>query len=202
MSENTGGELAREVVESLRLVVERRDERVDGGSGVGTAVHVSNMNLVKRSFANAKHKGTSLLKADIGRALDQVAGDAVGNPGQSSDAARNDDHGVAGIGAAGNVGADIVVGLHVDLARSVAEKLANEIAAALQAKLFCHDAQGAVGSDEIDGLDAIVLVDSGQKFAQEEGTAGAGRGHGQVGWRGLQRVSDGASRKATSGLKF
>src|SRR5258705_9604360 len=60
------------------------------------------------------------------------------------------------------------------------QNLADEVAAAAQAELLSHDAQGAVRGDEVDGLDALIAFHRQQQLSQEDGTAGPGSGDGQV----------------------
>ena len=74
------------------------------------------MDFVERRLANTKHQRAVLFQADIGGAFDQLGRDAVGNAGQRAHAARDHDHGVGGIRAAGDVGADIGIGLLLDFA--------------------------------------------------------------------------------------
>ena len=47
------------------------------------------------------------------------------------------------------------------------EHLADQIAPAAQTQLFRHDAQGAVGGDEVDGLYARVMIESQQQMARK-----------------------------------
>ncbi len=96
------------------------------------------------------------------------------------DAAWNDDHGVGGIGTAGNVGADVGVGLRMNFAGGASEDLGDQVAAAAQSEFFGDHAQRAVGGDEVDGLDAFVAVHGEQQVAEKERAAGAGGRDGQV----------------------
>ena len=100
----------------------------------------------------------SLSETSAARSI-SCGGDAVGDAGQSADAARDDDHGVSGIRTAGHVGSDVGVRLHLDFARcpvgGSTQNLADEIGSAFQSEFFGHNAQGAVGRDEIHRFDAL-----------------------------------------------
>src|SRR5207249_10635129 len=109
-----------------------------------------------------------------------MRGDAVGNAGECSDAARDDDHRVRRIRTAGNVRADVGIRLLFDFSRSLAEKLTDEFAAAIEFKFFGDDAQSAVGGDEVDGSDPLVVLDSEQQVLEKQRSARAGGGDGQV----------------------
>ncbi len=180
VGENTAGELVCHLVEGGRTEVVGRDQGKDGGPGVGRSVHVAEMNFVERRFADAQHQLTFFFQADVGGALDEVRSDAVGNAGQGTDAARHHDHGIGWIRAAGDIGAYIRVGLLVNFAGCVTEKMGDEVVATAQTKFFGHHAQSAVGSDEVRALNASVAVDGQQQMAQEYRSAGAGGGDGQV----------------------
>src|SRR6185437_7344145 len=90
--EHAAGELVRHLVERGGKEVVRGDERKDGRSRVGRAIHIADVDLVERSFANAEHELTLFLEADVGGALDQVRSNAIGNAGERTDAARQHDH--------------------------------------------------------------------------------------------------------------
>ena len=183
MGEDAAGELVGHLVERGWAEVVGGDERKDGRSGVGGAVHVADVNFVERGFADREHKRTLFFEANVGGTLDQVRGDAIGNAGERADATGEHDHRVGGIRAAGDVGTDICVGLLMNLARQrrfASENLADEVVAAFEAKFFGHDAQRAVGCDEVDGLNAVVAINGEQEMAQEDCTACAGGDDGQI----------------------
>src|SRR6185437_17023028 len=77
--EHAADELARHLVERGGKEVVRGDEGKDGRSRIGRAIHVADVDLIERSFANAEHKLTLFLEANVGGALNQVRSDAVGN---------------------------------------------------------------------------------------------------------------------------
>lgn len=180
--------------EGRGTVVEGWNEREYRRASVGCAIHVANVDFVQRRFADTQHEGTLLLEADISGALDERGGNAVCDPGQGAHATGNDDHGFGGIGAAGDVSADIGIRLLVNFAgwlfESRRQNLRDEVAAAGKAKLLSHDAQGTVGSNEVHMLYARVAFHSLQKASEEHRTAGPGGGDGQIlRWKVRQSVA-------------
>src|SRR5207253_5424908 len=118
VSENAAGELMRHLVERGGTEVERGNERKDGRSGFGGAVHIANVDFVQGRLAHAENQRTFFFEADIGGTLNQVRRDAVGNAGEGAHAARDNDHGVGGIRTAGYVCTDVSVGLLMNFARN------------------------------------------------------------------------------------
>jgi len=53
--------------------------------------------------------------------------------------------------------------LLVNFAGRFAEKLADQVAAAAESEFFGHDAQGAVGGNEVHVADAGIAVDCGEQ---------------------------------------
>lgn len=90
-------------------VVEGGDQRVDRRSGVGGQTHVANVNLVEGRLAQAEDEREPFLEADVGGALDEVGGEAIGDAGERAHAAGQDDHAGGGIAAAGDGRADVVL---------------------------------------------------------------------------------------------
>jgi len=180
VGEDAAGEFVGHLVERGRTKIVRRDERKDGRTGIGGAVQVANVNFVERGFADAEHQRAFFFEANVGGALDQMRRDAIGNASQRAHAAGQDDHGVAGIGTAGDVGADIGVGLLANFAGLTPEQLLDHVVAAAEFEFFSHDAQGAVRGDKVDGCDARIALDGKQQAAHEDCAAGAGGGDAQV----------------------
>jgi len=158
VGQNSVGVFANEIVDRMRSEVEGGDDGEDGGSGVGGQAHVANVDLVQRSLAHAEHQRTLLFQANVGGSLDELSREAVGNLGQCAHAAWDHDHRVGGIGAAGNVGADVVVALRMNFLWIRAEYLLDQIAAAGYTELFGNDAQCAIAGDEVDSLDSLVVL--------------------------------------------
>ena len=98
----------------------------------------------------------------------------------STDAAGDHNHGIDRIRTAGDVGGNVRVGLLLNFARSLAQQLADKIAAAAKREFFGHHAQRAVRRDEVHGLDTLVTLDGKQKVLEKQRTAGAGSGDSQV----------------------
>ncbi len=186
VGKNAAGKLVRHLIERDRPKIVGGDKRKDSRSSVSGAVHVANMDFVERRFADAKNQWTLFFEAHVGGALNQVGSAAVGNAGQRSDAARNDDHRVGRVGTAGDVCADVGIRLLANFAGVATENLAEQIAAAAKTELFGDDAKRAVGGDEIYGLNARIALNRLQQMTREQRAAGAGRGDGQVLRRGHQ----------------
>lgn len=178
MGEDAIGVFANEIVYRLRPEIKSRNDREDGCTGVGGQAHVAYVNFVQRGFAYAEYERTALFQANIGGAFDELCCEAVCDLGECSHAARDDDHRVGRVGTAGDVSANVVVALHVDLLRRRAEYLLNQVAAAGDPKFFGHDAQRAVAGNEVDGFDALVVLQRKQQLFQESCSAGAGGGDG------------------------
>ncbi len=130
VGEDSVDELAGHFGGALRMVVEGGDDGEDGGSGVGGELHVAQVDAVEGSLADAEDEGAALFEADVGGALDEVRGEAVGDGGERAHGAGKDDHGVGGIAAAGDVGADVGVGVVLELRAGCAEEFFGEIVAA------------------------------------------------------------------------
>ncbi len=107
-------EVAGHVLGCLRVVVEGGDDGEDGGAGVGGKLHVAQMDAVERGFADAEDEAAVFFEADVGGAVDEILREAVGDGGESSHGAGKDDHGFGGVAAAGDVGADVGVGMLLD----------------------------------------------------------------------------------------
>jgi len=166
------------------MVIKGRDQGKDGRAGIGGPVHVTDVDFVEGRFTHTKYKRTFLFQRDVGGSFDQLCRDSVGNAGQSAHAARNDDHGLGGIGAARHVSADVGVRLKFDLLRGLTagkpQKAAHEIGSAFDPQFFGEDPKRAVRGDEIDGFDALVATDRQQKVAEKNGTARSCSSDGKV----------------------
>ena len=90
---------------------------VDRGAGFGGEGHVAEVDEVEGGFADAEDERAALLEGDVGGAVDEGLGEAMGDGGEGSHGAGEDEHGVGGVGARGDVGADVFVGVLLDLGR-------------------------------------------------------------------------------------
>ena len=115
VGEDSVDEVAGHVFGGLRVVVESGDGGEDGGAGVGGELHVAQVDAVEGGFADAEDQGTVFFEADVGGAVDEVVGEAVGDAGQGAHGAGEDDHGGGGVAAAGDVGSDVGFGMLLDL---------------------------------------------------------------------------------------
>ena len=168
MGEHPVGELAGHGFEACGAVVEGRDEREDRSPGICGSVHVADVNLIQWRFADAEQQRPSLFESYIGGTLDELGSDAVGDARERTNTAGDDNHPIARVRPAGHIRPDIGIGLLLDLAGGLAQDLANQIAASTQREFFSEDAQRAVGSDEVHGLDAGIAFDGEQKLFKKD----------------------------------
>jgi len=157
--EDAVGEFVGHGIGGLRVVIEGRDQREDGCACVCGQGHVADVDFVEWGLADAEHQRAVLFESDIGGAFDEARGGAVGDASEGAYAAWDDDHGVGRIRPAGHVRADVGIGLLLNLCRRRADDLTEKVGAAFDSEFLGHDAQGAVGSDEIDGFHARVTLD-------------------------------------------
>ena len=128
---------------------------------------MADVDFIERSFASAENKRTLFFKANVGCALDELRGDSIGDTSERSHAARDDNHGVGGIRAAGYIGSDIGIGLLLNFFGRRTDDLRDEIVASAESEFLGHDAQATVRGDEVDGLNASVGFE-GQKKVFEK----------------------------------
>lgn len=180
MGKHPKSEFPRHVIQCVREIIERRNQGKNGRTGVGGPQHIVNMDLIEGGFADAKHQGASLLETNVGGPLDEVGSVAVGDSRQSSDTAWENDHGVGEVGAAGDIRTNVGIRLLLDFGGRFAEQSINQLVAAFDSDFLGHDAQSALGGDEIDGLDPLVAFDHLQELTQEQSAAGAGGSDCQI----------------------
>jgi len=178
--EDAGYVVAGDVVDGLWMVVEGRDYGEDGRAGFGCGGHIADVNEVERGLSDAQDERAALLEADVGGPLDEVLGETVGDAAEGSHGAGQNDHAVGGIGAAGDVGANVLMGELHDFGGRCAEELLDETVGAIQAGLFGEDAQRAGADDQVDVGDAVVGFQSLEHVPGEESAAGSGDGQGEI----------------------
>src|SRR5258707_12952018 len=105
------------------------------------------MDAVERGFADAEDERAILFEADIGGALDQVRGEAVGDGGEGAHGAGKDDHRAGGVAAAGDVGAYVGFGVLLDPGGWGAQEFFYEIVAAADMELFGPEAEGVFAGE-------------------------------------------------------
>jgi len=169
-------ELPRHLCRASRLVVERGNGGKDGGSGLSGQLHIAQMDPIERSLAHAKDKRMALFEADVGGAMDEVAGEAIGDGGERSHGAGKHDHGAGGIASAGDAGADVGVCVLPELIGRCSEQFFCKIVASAQLKFFREDTQGAFGRNEVNARDAIVRSESTQHLDGIDASTGSGYG--------------------------
>lgn len=172
-------EVAGNVVDGLRVVVEGGDDGEDGGAGFGDSGHIANVNQVKGCFADAEDERAALLERDVGGALDEVGGDAVRDAGERAHGAGKNDHRGDRAGATGDGCADIFMRELLNFFRGVAEQFFGEIVFCYQAVFFREDTQSRGRGDEIDVGDAWIGVQSLEHVAGKDDAAGAGDGESE-----------------------
>lgn len=183
MRQNAVDELPRHLIRVHRLVIESRNHREDGRSRVRGQSHVADMDFVEGRLAKAEDEGAALLEADVGGALDEVAGEAVRDSGEGAHAAGYDDHAGGGIAAAGDGGSYVVFGVLRDFRGGVAEQFFREIGTAGDAELFGENAEGVFRRNKMDAGDAVVGVECVEEHLAEDDAAGSGEGYGEIfGW--------------------
>jgi hypothetical protein len=176
VGEDSVNELAGHVLRALRMVVEGRDGGEDGGAGVGGKLHVADVDAVEGCLADAKDEGAIFFEADVGGALDQVGGEAVGDACQGAHGAGEDNHRVGGVAAAGDVRSDVGFGVLLEFGAGSAEEFFGEVVAAAQVEFFGEDAERAVGGDEVDLCDAVVGGEGTEDLCGVDAAAGSGDG--------------------------
>ena len=129
MSEDSVDELSGHLGGGLGVVIECGSDGKDGCAGVGCQLHVAKVDAVEWGFANTEEEGATLFEADVGSAVDEIVGEAVGDVCQSAHGAGKDDHGGGGVAAAGDVGTDVGVGVLTKLWAGCAEEFCSEFVA-------------------------------------------------------------------------
>lgn len=139
VGEDAIDELPGHLLRAPGMVVERGDGREDHSACFCGELHVAQMNAIERSFAHAKNERAAFFEADIRSAMDQITREAIGDGRQRSHGARQYDHCVCGITAAGDAGADVCVAVLAELIAARTEKFFRKAVAAAQLKLFRED---------------------------------------------------------------
>ncbi len=166
--------VARDVFDAFGVVVEGGDDGEDGGAGFSDGGHVAQVDEVEWGLADAEDEAAALFEANVGGALDEVLGEAVGDAAEGAHGAGKDDHGRDGIRTGGDGGADILVGEEGDPVRGVADEFFHETGTARDAGFFGQDAERAGRDDEVDTVDAGVVFKRAEHLDGEYRTAGAG----------------------------
>jgi hypothetical protein len=134
------------------------------------------VDAVERGLAVAEDEGAVFLEADVGGAVDEVLCDAVGDGRKGAHGAGKDDHGVGGVAAAGDVGADVGFGVLLEFGAGGSEEFFGEVVATAQVQLFGEDAEGAVGGYEVDLCYTLVGGEGAQDLRGVDAAASPGDG--------------------------
>ncbi len=94
--QNAVNVVACDVGDGLRMVVEGGDEGEDGCACFGDRGHIADVDEAERGFADAENQASAFLEADVGCALDEIAGETVSDAAESSHGAGKNDHRVYG----------------------------------------------------------------------------------------------------------
>ena len=85
-------EVASDVVNGLRVVVEGGDDGIDRSAGLSDGGHIANVDEIEGRLADAEDKRPALLEADIGGAFDEVRGEAMGDAGKRAHGTGKNNH--------------------------------------------------------------------------------------------------------------
>jgi hypothetical protein len=183
LGEDAVGELNHHFVDGFGRVVEARHGGHEGGAGVVDAEHILEVDAIQGSFAEAEYEGASLFQANVGRAGEQIVGDAGGDGGECAGGARDDDHGVNGRAAGGDDRADVFVGqvLGFSCWRAGEERSELFCVGRDDVKFGSQQAEAGVGGDQVDALDTRVGVEQAQDSLRVDGAARAGDADGDLG---------------------
>lgn len=176
MGEDAVDELARHFGGALRVVVERGDGGEDDCASVGGELHVAQVDAIEWGLADAEDERAALFEGDVSGALDEVGGEAGGDGGERAHGAGKDDHRVGGVAAAGDVGADVGLGMLLDFFAGCAEEFFDEAVASAELEFFGEDAEGVVGDDEVDFGYARVGGEGAEHLGGVDASAGSGDG--------------------------
>ena len=99
--EHPGHDGIHHLFDRLRAHVERRVGREDGRAGLDEELEVLDVDQVERRLAGDEDELLTFLQHNISGALQHVFAVAMRDPSERAHAARDDDHGIGSIGAAG-----------------------------------------------------------------------------------------------------
>src|SRR5579884_4425922 len=125
------------------MVIEGWNDGKDRCSRIGSQRHIAQMNFVKRGLSYAKHQRSPFFLANIGCPLDKVLGQTMGNPGQCSHAAWQNNHSVGWIAAACNRRSDVRLSVLQNFRGTLSKQLLNQSIAPAESKLLGNDPQRA-----------------------------------------------------------
>ncbi len=141
MSENPADILVSHFGNALWVVVECGNNGKDGSSRIGCELHIAQVDAVEGCFADAEYERTALFQSNVGRALNEVGGEAIRDGCECTHGAGKDDRCGRGVAAAGDAGSYVGVGVLMDFRRGYANKLFHETVAAADLEFFREDAE-------------------------------------------------------------
>ena len=110
--EHAGDDVIDDVVDRLRMVIERRHRRHDRHAHAGELEHVLEMHLGERGLAHDQHQAPALLEHHVGGAVDEVLAVAVGDAGERVHRAGHHRHAVGLERTGGDLGAHVAGAMH------------------------------------------------------------------------------------------
>jgi hypothetical protein len=196
VGEDAKDELAHEIGDFFRGVVERRHGGHDDGAGVVNAEHVFDVDAIEGRLAEAEDERAALLEADVGGAREEIVAGAGGDGAECSRGAGNYRHGVHTRAAGGDGGADVAIGEEFDFRGGSAGEKRRKFFRFLgdNAQFGGDKTQAGFTGDEIDALDAGIGVEETEDELRVDGAGRASRADGDDFLFGLSHVRQAVPR--------
>ena len=180
MLQHPAAELRHDLVNRGRSEIHGRNDRENGGSCLCRKRHVAQVDTIERRLADAQHQRTTLLQAYVGGPVDQPGRKAVRDRRKRAHGAGQHHHAVAGITAAGDAGAHVVIAQQCDLAVVLASQGGQHGGASVEAKLFRDDAKCVVRHRELHLRHTAVCQEHAEQRPGKDGTTRACHSQRQV----------------------
>lgn len=193
--EDAGDDCIDDFGDGLGLGIEGGVSGDECGAGLEEEFEVADVDEAERGFAGDEDEAFSFLEHNVGGAEEDVIADAVGDSAEGTHAAGDNDHGIGGVGATGEVGLHTAEGVGMDTWWDL-EALG---------EFFAEDGLGVAAEDDMDlvclGVQVIqealgveTAASAGDGYDQSHGNESVpkiGRAQYGVGWRGRQVLSRG-----------
>src|SRR5580692_5384319 len=180
LCENPKNILRDEVVDRLRVMIERRDCRHDHRARLLRAHHIFQMNPAERRVADAENKLAVFFEHDVRSARNKIVAHAAGDRRERAHGARDDNHRIHSVAARGDGSPDIFVWQEFDFCRGAAEKPARQLfqIAGGNRKFFGEQALTGFGNDQMDARHTRISLKQFECFLREKGAACPGHTYG------------------------
>jgi len=189
MRQHPADELPRHLRLIRRMVIVRRDHRIDRRARLRRILHIAQMDRIERRLAHAQNQPPPLLQADVRRALDQVRRKPVRDARERSHGAGKHDHRVHRIASAGDARADVLRRKLLHLAQRAAvlrpQQFLRKVIAPAQLQFLGEDAQGILGRHQVNPPHAGIRSHRPQHLTSIDRTTGSCNGKRQCAARGL-----------------